>query len=743
MSILDTGLDQTTEEISSRPATGSTHSERFLISDLCALLESYLETEKVKKIYSAYLFGAHAHQGQTRMTGEPYIYHPLAVARTMAEMRMDAESIMAAILHDVIEDTPTAREHVADSFGEEVATLVDGVSKLTHLDFDSRAEAQAASFRKMMLAMTTDIRVILVKLADRLHNMRTLGVMRPEKRRRIAHETLDIYAPIAQRLGMNAMRRELELLSFEAMHPMRYRILSAAVEKAKSNHRELMRTVETTIVQRLEEHDIQARISGREKNLYSIYRKMRDKHLSFNEVYDVFAIRIVVENIDTCYRVLGLVHTLYKPLDRFKDYIAIPKANGYQSLHTTLFGPKSIPIEIQIRTEDMEHIAEEGIAAHWHYKSGEVHASAAQQRAHEWLKSMVELQQNTGNALEFLENVKVDLFPDEVYVFTPKGKIMTLPRGSTGVDFAYMVHTDIGDSCVSVRIDKRISPPSVVLENGQTVEVITEPGAYPNPAWLNFAVTARARSSIRHRLRTLEEGQAIILGKRMLNRALEDEESHIDKLLNHNIKKVIKQYHCDDLDCLFRDVGLGNRVAALVAKDLLGREKGWLEKGKSWRIKKPGKWKWKKDDAPLVIKGTEGMVLTFARCCGPVPGDPILGIISTGKGMVIHQDNCPNAKAYRNRKNRHIAVQWAEHPEGEYSATIRVLTINQRGVLAKMATEISVMYANIEQVEVSERDAMSTQVTFTVGVGNRKHLADVMRRLHSIKEVMKITRVMG
>ena len=742
MAIVDSKADRSRTE-SIRLAAGTTHSERFLISDLCALLETYLEPEKVKKIYSAYLFAAHAHEGQTRMTGEPYIYHPLAVARTMAEMRMDTESIIAAILHDVIEDTATAREEIAEAFGEEVATLVDGVSKLTHLDFDSRAEAQAASFRKMMLAMTSDIRVILVKLADRLHNMRTLGVMRPEKRRRIARETLDIYAPIAQRLGMNALRRELQLLSFEAMYPMRYRILAAAVEKAKRKYGELMQTVETTIVQRLEEHDIHARISGREKNLYSIYRKMRDKHLSFHEVYDVFAIRIVVRDIDTCYRVLGLMHTLYKPLDRFKDYIAIPKANGYQSLHTTLFGPKSIPIEIQIRTEDMEHVAEEGIAAHWHYKSGEAPVSAAQQRAHEWLKSMVELQQNTGNALEFLENVKVDLFPDEVYVFTPKGKIMTLPKGATGVDLAYAVHTDIGDSCVAVRVDKRILPPSVVLENGQTVEVITEPGAYPNPAWLNIVVTGRARSSIRHRLKTLEDDQAITLGKRMLNQALEEEGSHIDKLLNHNIKKVVKQFNCDDFDCLLREIGLGNRVAALVAKDLLGREKGWLGRGKPWRIKAPGKWRWRKDDAPLVIKGTEGMVVTFARCCGPVPGDPIVGIISSGKGMVIHQENCPNAKAHRNKRKRNVAVQWADAVQGEYNATIRVITMNQRGVLAKMATEIADMQANIEQVDVSERDAMSTQVTFTVSVRDRKHLADIMRRLRNIKEVMKISRVMG
>lgn len=574
MTATHTSPDQAPQ--SARPAIGSSPSERFLISDLCAILENYLDSDKIKQIYQAYLFGADAHDGQKRLTGEPYIYHPLAVARTMADMRMDADSIIAAILHDVIEDTPTAREQIAEKFGEDVAALVDGVSKLTNLDFKSREEAQAASFRKMMLAMTSDIRVILVKLADRLHNMRTLDVMRPEKRRRIARETLDIYAPIAQRLGMSKLRRELELLSFEAMYPMRHRVLKREVEKARRKHHELMQTVEAKIVERLESQQIPARIFGREKNLFSIYRKMREKRLSFHEVYDVFAIRIVVDCIDTCYRVLGLMHTLYKPLDRFKDYIAIPKANGYQSLHTTLFGPNSIPIEIQIRTEDMARIAEEGVAAHWQYKSGEAPSNSVQQHAHEWLKSMVELQQNTGNALEFLENVKVDLFPDEVYVFTPKGKIQTLPKGATGIDFAYSVHTDIGNRCVAVRVDKRLSPPSVVLENGQTVEVITEADAMPSPGWLNFVVTAKARSGIRHCLRTLEADQAITLGKRLLSRALENVGIPFDAVNSARLEQLLKQYDLQDMDELLREIGLGNRAAALVAKDVEHRQRSWL-----------------------------------------------------------------------------------------------------------------------------------------------------------------------
>ncbi|MDX5333770.1 MAG: RelA/SpoT family protein, partial [Gammaproteobacteria bacterium] len=494
---------------------------RFLVSDLCSILETYLDPDQISEVYRAYLFGAEAHEGQMRQSGEPYIYHPIAVAKTLAEMRMDHHSLVAAILHDVIEDTATAKEQLEREFGAEVAELVDGVSKLTHLHFESKAEAQAENFRKMMLAMVRDVRVMMVKLADRLHNMRTVGALRPDKRRRIARETLEIYAPIAQRLGMNAMRRELELLGFRAYWPQRYATLERAVQRARGHRKEVLQRIEASVVNRMEEAGVVARIIGREKNLYSIYKKMREKGLSFADVFDVYAIRIIVENVDTCYRCLGIMHNLYKPVPgRFKDYIAIPKANGYQSLHTTLFGPHGIPLEIQIRTEEMDHVAESGIAAHWLYKSGDRHSATAQARAREWMKTVLEMQQSAGDSIEFLENIKVDLFPDEVYVFTPKGDIMELPRGATPVDFAYAVHSDVGNSCVAAKIDRQLAPLSTQLESGQAVEVITAPNARPNPAWLGFVVTGKARANIRHHLKNLKEDEAGVLGRRLLEKAL-------------------------------------------------------------------------------------------------------------------------------------------------------------------------------------------------------------------------------
>ncbi|MDX1335345.1 MAG: RelA/SpoT family protein, partial [Gammaproteobacteria bacterium] len=580
-------------------------STRFLASDLCAILETYLQPDQIREVYRAYLFGAEAHEGQTRMSGEPYIYHPLAVAKIMAEMRMDHNSIIAAILHDVIEDTQTAKEQLNNEFGSEVAELVDGVSKLTHLKFESKAEMQAESFRKMMMAMTSDLRVILVKLADRLHNMRTLGVMRPEKKRRIARETLEIYAPIAQRLGMNSMRRELELLGFEAMYPCRYEVLSEAVRKASGNRREPMHQIEATICNRMEEAGIEARIFGREKNLFSIYRKMREKHLSFHEVFDVFAIRIVVESVDTCYRCLGIVHNLYKPVPgRFKDYIAIPKANGYQSLHTILFGPRGLPIEIQIRTREMDRVAESGIAAHWLYKTGDQHSASAQARAREWLKGILEMQQSAGNSLEFLEHVKVDLFPDEIYIFTPKGDIMEMPRGATAVDFSYAVHTDIGNSCVAAKIDRRLAPLSTRLQSGQTVEVITAPGARPNPAWLDFVVTAKARSNIRHFLKKLKDEEAIKLGRRLLEKVLTPYSMDIESVPEDRLNQLLEEFGLTDLEALLQEVGLGNRMPVLVARKLAGID----EEDESGSM--PG--------GALEIRGTEGMVVKYAKCCHPV-----------------------------------------------------------------------------------------------------------------------------
>ncbi len=702
--------------------------ERFLVSDLCAILETYLEPSEVKQIYRAYLFSADAHQGQDRASGEPYIFHPLAVARILAEMHMDRESITAAILHDVIEDTAVAREQIATQFGEEVASLVDGVSKLTHLEFESRAEAQAANFRKMMLAMASDLRVILVKLADRLHNMRTLSALRPKKRRRIAHETLEIYVPIAQRLGMRGIRRELEQTGFEALYPTRFQVITEAVKRVKGQRKELMRKLEATIVQRMEEKEIQARIQGREKNLWSIYRKMREKSLSFSEVFDVFAIRIVVDDIDTCYRTLGALHTLYKPVPgRFKDYIAIPKSNGYQSLHTILFGPHGIPVEIQIRTVAMDRVAETGIAAHWHYKSGDEYSSAAQRRAHEWMRSVMDLQQNTGNALEFLENVKVDLFPDEVYIFTPRGEIMELPRGATGVDFAYAVHTDIGNSCVAIKIDRQLSPLSTPLQSGQTVEVITAKNAFPRSVWLNYAVTARARHNIRHYLKNLKESEAIEQGRLLLRKALGDQGVDALNLDEDRLKQLLDQLGYEVVDHLYRDIGMGDRLAALVARELIDTSDTLAGSI---------------GDKPVSIRGVGGTVLNFANCCTPIPGDPIVGMMSAGRGMAVHRNDCSNLRGIAETSDI-LSVAWSADLDGDYPAGIKVVTKSRRGVLARIATAISEQSGDIANVSFVERDAISTGIEFTVKVKNRSHLADIIRQLRSIPEVVKVSRKMS
>jgi GTP pyrophosphokinase len=664
-----------------------------------------------------------------RASGEAYIYHPVAVARILAEMRMDAQSITAAILHDVIEDTAVGRDTISEEFGEDVALLVDGVSKLSHLQFDSKEEAQAASFRKMILAMASDLRVILVKLADRLHNMRTLMAVAPEKRRRKARETLDIYVPIAQRLGMSAIRRELEQLGFEALYPLRYRVLAAAVHRSKGQRKELVRKMEGAIVRSLEEYEIQARVHGREKNLWSIYRKMRDKQLSFAAVYDVFAVRIVAKNKDTCYRVLGAMHTLYKPVPgRFKDYIAIPKANGYQSLHTTLFGYHGIPIEVQIRTEAMDRVAETGIAAHWHYKSGDEYSTAAQRRAHEWLRSVMDLQQNTGNALEFMESLKVDLFPDEVYVFTPRGEIMELPRGATGLDFAYAVHSDIGNAAVSLKINRLLSPLSTPLQNGQTVEVMTAAASRPKSAWLNYVVTAKARHNIRQYLKNAKEQEAAKQGRLLLINALADK-GYRQAELPETVHVVLNDLGYRDVDALYRDIGLGECLPAVVASKLLSDAEDQQDSDQ---------------DMPLLIEGAEGLVLSFANCCTPIPGDPIIGMMTVGKGMVVHRCECANVRR-RNATGRVLAVDWAEQLEEDkdFQASIRLVTENQRGVLARIATQISLQSANISRVSIKEEDAVASTINMTIDVSGRKQLADILRKLRKVPEVIRLTRVLG
>jgi guanosine-3',5'-bis(diphosphate) 3'-pyrophosphohydrolase len=727
---------------------------QLLIGELCDTLAGYLDAAHIAEIRRACDFSTAAHTGQTRQSGEPYIQHPLAVARILAEMRMDHQSILAAILHDVIEDTPTAKEQLVSQFGEEVAELVDGVSKLTQIRFSSKAEAQAENFRKMMLAMVRDIRVILVKFADRLHNMRTLGALPPAKRRRISRETLEIYVPIANRLGMNAIRLELEDLGFAGLYPIRYRVLTEAIRKSRGNRKEVVQKIQAVMEQRLQEDGLPARVMGREKHLYSIYRKMRQKNLPFSEVFDVYAFRIMVDKVDTCYRALGAVHNLYKPVPgKFKDYIAIPKANGYQSLHTVLFGPYGVPIEVQIRSEDMDRVAEAGIAAHWLYKSGDSSGASAQARAREWLRGLLEMQKNAGNSMEFLENVKIDLFPDEVYVFTPKGEIMKLPRGATAVDFAYTVHTDVGNTCVAAKIDRRLAPLRSPLSNGQTVEIITAPGARPNPAWLSFVVTGKARANIRHYLKNLKREEAIQLGRRLLEKALVGSPLSFEQLPTARWEAAVKELKFANLDDLLESIGLGNRMASLVARYLVtetdvqdkasGKRSAALKKVFTRYVPAWLRGGDRNHSRPLAIKGTEGMVVTYAKCCRPIPGDPIVGFVTAGRGIVIHVENCKNLTEYRNLPEKWLDVAWESEVQGEFPVEIRMEVANQRGALATVAAAVAEMDANIDNVTMEEKDGRYSTLTLLIEVHDRRHLARVMRRVRSIDMVAKITRTRG
>ena len=702
------------------------------LNDLLKKIRTYLPDDQVEAVRTAYLFGAKAHEGQHRVSGEPYIYHPLEVACILADMHMDHQTLIAALLHDVIEDTDTAKKEISKRFGKSVAELVDGVSKLTQVTFDSVEQAQAHNFRKMLMAMSNDIRVILVKLADRLHNMRTLGVLHPDKRRRIARETLEIYVPIAQRLGLNTIRLELEELGFTTLYPMRHRVLVEQVNKARGHRKEVIDKIRNALRRRLRQEKIPAQIYGREKHLYGIYQKMRENHLSFNDVYDVYAFRIIVDSVNTCYQVVGTVHNLYRPVPgKFKDYIAIPKANGYQSLHTVLFGPFGVPIEIQIRTHEMNDVAEDGIAAHWLYKSdSRGDRSGAHKRAREWLQSIIEMQQTAGNPEEFLENVKVDLFPDAVYAFTPKGRIIELPRGATAVDFAYAIHTNLGNSCTGARINRRLAPLSTQLTSGQTVEIIKSPGAQPNPAWLNFVITARARSNIRHYLKNMKANEAVALGRRMLNRQLELLNKRYADLEHEQIDHVLAEYKMKSEEDLLRDIGLGNRLAPLIARKLTLNGEDILVKEEDSRD----------SSTPLQIKGTEGMVVSFPKCCYPIPGDPIIGFASAGRGIVIHTQACKNIAEYRNHPEKWINVKWEDHIDRIFPTLLRMNAINQRGVLATVASAISDQEANIINVDIKDKGDRYTKLEFVVEVRNRKHLADVMRRLRGIRNVSNISR---
>jgi guanosine-3',5'-bis(diphosphate) 3'-pyrophosphohydrolase len=695
------------------------------LKELLSSVETYLPPEQVNRIREAAEFGASAHKGQKRLSGEPFIAHPVAAAAILADLHLDADTIIAAILHDVIEDTPTPKDELAKIFGADVADLVDGVTKLDQIKFKSREEAQAESFRKMLLAMVRDLRVILVKLADRTHNMRTIEAMSPSRRRAVARETLDIYAPIAERLGLYNIKLELEDLGFWALYPQRYRVLERALKRARGNQKEFLKKIEQQLQAPLLKGSIAARVAAREKHLYSIYKKMRRKRATLNEIVDVYGLRIVVDNPDTCYRTLGIVHSVFKPMPgRFKDYIAIPRVNGYQSLHTTLFGPNGVPIEVQIRTEDMHRVAEAGIASHWKYKSGDQVDSIHAERTREWISSLVELQEG-GNSEEFLESVKVDLFPDKVYVFTPRGEILRLPSGATVVDFAYAVHTDVGNRCVAAKVDRRLTPLRTVLRNGQTVEIITAKGARPNPSWVNFVVSAKARSAIRQYLKTLRRSEAISLGQRLINQALGEFQLTLEEVTPESLAAAVGELGMKDVDELYERVGLGERLAPLVARRLLPATS--TESGTG-------------APAPLAIAGTEGLLVTYARCCFPIPYDPIFAFLSAGRGIVIHRENCVNVEDYRKHPEKWLPVTWQTAPERPFSSEIRIDVANRTGVLAAVAAAVASTETNIDHVSVEERDSDTSVLVFELKVHDRKHLARIVRMIRRMPDVLRVTR---
>ncbi|MFK3650979.1 RelA/SpoT family protein [Lysobacter enzymogenes] len=698
------------------------------------LAAHYLPEAQRLQLRRAWTVGAAAHAGQTRKSGEPYITHPVAVAKVLAEQGLDIETLVAAILHDTIEDTPVTRECLATEFGATVAELVDGVTKLDKLQFRDRQEAAAESFRKMLLAMARDLRVILIKLADRLHNMRTLGAQSAEARQRIALETLEIYAPIAQRLGMNLIKAELQDLGFRAMHPWRHAVIEKRIRTQPVVRRDSLVHIEAHLAQRLAKEKLTHRLVSRVKSPWSIYTKMHHEHKSFNQVMDVFGFRVVVKTVPDCYHALGVVHSAYKPLDgRFRDFIAIPKANGYQSLHTVLFGPYGSPVEVQIRTEDMDLVAERGIAAHWSYKHGGEGPNSAQSRAHSWIANLVESQRAAGSSLEFLENVKVDLFPDEVYLFTPKGDILSLPRNSTALDFAYAVHTDVGNRAVAARVDGKLVPLRTKLTSGQRVEVITAKSSSPKPQWLEFVVSGKARTSIRQQLKQLEHEDAVQLGHRMLDRALESLETSLDRTPAQRLEAYLNENRYPRLEALLADIALGNRmpnqVALALARETLGKTRGRA-------IDRP-----RLPEDKILITGAERGVISFANCCLPLPGDEIMGYHTAGRGIVVHRLDCPNVADYRKSPDRWVSIGWDRQVSGDFAAALRIEVDNRPGSLAQVAAAIAEAESNIDRVEYLERDANIAVMRFAIEVHDRRHLADVMRRVRRLTVVLGVQRM--
>jgi GTP diphosphokinase / guanosine-3',5'-bis(diphosphate) 3'-diphosphatase len=715
------------------------HNGVATVATLTDRVKKYLPSGDVQKVKDAFRFSDEAHLGQFRRSGAPYITHPLAVAEILTEWRLDGAAIQAALLHDVLEDSGIAKQKLTEHFGSTVAELVDGVSKLDKLQFSSTEQAQAENFRKMLLAMARDVRVMLIKLADRLHNMRTLDAVDPEKQRRIARETLEIYAPIAHRLGLNTLFRELEELSFQHLYPLRFRVLRKAVLAARGNRRELLGKILISVRKALSESKIKAEVQGREKTLYGIYRKMAEKNLSFSQVLDIYGFRVVVKARPECYLALGALHSLFKPVPgKFKDYIAIPKVNGYQSLHTTLIGPYGTPVEFQIRTDDMHHVAETGVAAHWLYKDDDSDLSELQSRTHQWLQSLLEIQRQTGDSSEFLEHIKVDLFPDKVYLFTPKGRIVSLPRGATVVDFAYTIHTDVGNKCVAARINGEIQPLRTPLRNGDMVEIVTGPVARPNPAWLSFVRTGKARSEIRHFLRTMKFDESVELGERLLAQAARQFNLSLGDVSEPQWDAALKQAELASRNDLLADIGLGRRLAAVVARQLaLGvAPEGTEEEAAARAAAAP--------NVPVLVRGTEGMAVQMANCCHPIPGDAIVGHIRKGQGLAVHQVECLHAqRARRADPDRWIELQWASDSPANFTVGMDVSAQNERGVLGRIAVAIAEGDSNILNVHVEDEDARIALIHFKIQVRDRVHLARVIRSLRRVRQVVHIARPRG
>ena len=710
------------KRIQEKVSSGSKIEEK-LLKQLLTSISAYLSTSEQSLVLKAYEYGAHAHKEQRRKSGEPYICHPLSVAQILAEMRMDGETICAALLHDVIEDTEINLSDLERLFNPEIASLVDSVSKLDQIKFNNQAEAQAETLRKMILAMVQDIRVILIKLTDRLHNMRTLKYLPERKRKLKAKETLDIYAPIANRLGINTIKNELEDLGLQNLFPYRYRVINKALKKSKGGQKRIVKKISSRILKIMEEEKIEGEVIGREKQLYSIYKKMKLKQRSLGDVADVYGFRIIVDNVNNCYKTVGLVHGLYKPMPgRFKDYIAIPRINGYQSLHTTLFGPNGLPLEIQIRTSEMNRVAQSGVAAHWQYKATDKSPSITNNRTRKWLENIGEIEQ-TSSSSEFLENVKVDLFPDKIYVFTPKGDIMPLPKGATIIDFAYAVHTDVGNQCIEAEIDRVLVPLKTVIENGQTVNIITSKDAKPNPNWINYAITAKALSNVQAYLKTIRKSDAYELGKKLLNSALTDLGTSLRKIGKKRQNETFKELGVENLNDLYQQIGLGDRLAPLTARYLA------IEKDLNAKLTKTN----------LEIEGTEGMIVSYAHCCYPIPGDNVMGYMSSGRGVVIHENKCRNLKNFRKHPAKWLSVSWQENINREFSSQIHVETENKTGVLAEVASTIADSDSNIESVIVSSHEDFS-ELVFILSVKNRIHLAKIIRNIRNMKNVHRISR---